>query len=43
MNNLASALFKRTRPGKLDTEEDPCIEEGVNPKIQDKNSITPKN
>ena len=42
MKNIASGIFKGTRPGKLDAEEDPCIEGCVNLKIQDKYILTPK-
>ena len=42
MNNLASQIFKSTRPGKLDAGEDPCIEVCVNPEIQDQYILSPK-
>ena len=43
MKNIASEILKVTRPGKLDAEEEPCIEGCVNPNIQDKYILNPKN
>ena len=43
IKKLANEIFKFTRSGKLDVEEDPRIERCVITKIQDKYNLTPKN
>ena len=42
IKNFASEIFKLTRSGKPDVEEDPRIEGYVNIKIQEKYNPTPK-
>ena len=42
MKNFVSEIFKCTRSGKTDAEEAPKIQGCMNPKIQEKENITPK-
>ena len=43
MKKFVSEIFKRTRSGKTDAEEDSHIEGCVNPNIQDKYNLTQNN
>ena len=42
MKKFASGIFKDIRSGKLDVEEDPRIEQCLNPNIQEKYNLTSK-
>ena len=42
MKKFVSEIFKRTRSGKTDAEEDSHIEGCVNPNIQEKYNLTHK-
>ena len=43
MKKFVSEIFKCTRSGKLDSEEDSLIEGCIKPEIQEKYNITTKN